>query len=104
MWRGGLGLGMDRWAGQKAAGAQAAPPSMTVTPPPQLALCFSGFMAEDVAWDSSVLGPFPFCVDVFCNALDFLVWTRMLAEPRSLKSLAQDALWDCPEAFEVLVP
>lgn len=64
---GGLGLGMDRWAGQKAAGLQAAPPSVTVTPPPQLALCCSGFTVEDVAWDLSVLGLFPFRVDVFCN-------------------------------------
>lgn len=92
---------MDRWAGQKAAGIQTAPPSMTVTPPPQLALCLSGFMVENVV---GTRGPFPFRVDVLCNALDFLVWTRMLADPCRLKSLAQDAPWACPKAFEVLVP
>ena len=52
---------------------QAASPSVTVTPPAQLAVCFSGFMVEDVAWDLSVSDPFPFRADVLCDTLDFLV-------------------------------
>ena len=55
--------------------------------PAQLAVCFSGFMVEDVAWDSSVSDPFPFRVDVLCDTLDFLVCIRILANPRSLKAL-----------------
>lgn len=68
-WAWGWPDGPDR----SVAGVQAASPSVTVMLPAQLAVCFSGFMVEDMAWDSSVSDPFPFRVDVLCDTLDFLV-------------------------------